>query len=138
MAGRSRGWRRYLCAVASRELPESFFDRIDTELDERFYISPRFVQHIDDSTIAALTDFYRERLVAGAQVLDLMSSWVSHLPEDTALGGVVGLGMNRAELEQNPRLDEWRVHDLNREPDLPFEDERFDAVFSYRRHQYLR
>ena len=71
------------------------------------------VVDIDDATISALTALYRERIPAGARVLDLMSSWVSHLPTDVAYAWVAGLGMNAEELAHNPRLDERVVHDLN-------------------------
>ena len=119
------------------EFPSGSFDRIDPSDDRGFYQVPRFVTHIDPETIAALTDVYREVLPAGADVLDLMSSWVSHLPEEVAYGSVTGLGMNGQELEANPRLTEHRVQDLNREPELPFEDTRFDAVINAVSIQYL-
>ncbi len=123
--------------MAPIPLPDNFFDRIDSDADSHFYQVPRFVQHIDDSTIAALTAFYREQLPAGARLLDLMSSWVSHLPEEVRFESVTGLGMNAAELERNPRLDGRCVHDLNREPELPFEDATFDGVLNAVSVQYL-
>ena len=69
--------------------------------DAGFYRQARLVTHIDDATIAALTDFYAEFLPPGSRVLDLMSSWVSHLPEEE-YGRVAGLGMNAEELAANP------------------------------------
>jgi len=119
------------------DFPDGFFDRVDRSDDALFYAQPRFVTHIDDATIAALTDAYRDRLPAGGAVLDLMSSWISHLPEDVGFARVVGLGMNAAELARNPRLDAWCVHDLNRDPELPFEDGSFDAVVNAVSIQYL-
>lgn len=98
------------------------FRREDESDDAGFYIEPRLVTHIDDAAIAALTAFYRELIQPGAHVLDLMSSWVSHLPDDLELAGVTGLGMNAHELERNPRLTKRVVHNLNLEPVLPFED----------------
>ena len=111
-------------------LPRELFQRIDESADERFYSEPRLVTHIDDATIAALTQLYRELVPAGAHVLDLMSSWVSHLPPEVDYGRVVGLGMNHVELAQNPRLTSFLVHDLNRCPELPFADATFDAVLN--------
>jgi hypothetical protein len=78
---------------------------------------PRFVTHIDAGAVEAVTALYREYLPAGGAVLDLMSSWVSHLPDDVAYGRVVGVGMNAEELAANPRLAEWRVQDLNADRD---------------------
>jgi len=117
--------------------PPGFFDRPDESDDAGFYAAPRFVTHIDDATITALTRAYRELLPAGAAVLDLMSSWVSHLPDDVAFGRVAGLGMSEPELARNPRLTEHVVHDLNREPRLPYEDASFDAVVNAVSVQYL-
>src|SRR5436309_1693947 len=85
--------------------PPGAFERIDDEDDELFYEPPRLVYHIDDAAVAALTEFYRATLPAGGVVLDLMSSWVSHLPPETEYAEVIGLGMNGAELAANPRLD---------------------------------
>lgn len=118
-------------------LPAALLARVDESDDALFYSVPRLVEHIDLATIAALTDFYRERLPRGAAILDLMSSWVSHLPEDVAYGRVAALGMNSHELAANPRLDEWRVHDLNRDPELPWADACFDAVLNAVSVQYL-
>src|SRR6185437_16192953 len=86
------------------ELPDGAFRRIDEEEDAYFYEMPRLVYHIDEYAVAALTDFYRLMLPAGGVLLDLMSSWVSHLPPDIAYADIVGHGMNTAELEANPRL----------------------------------
>jgi SAM-dependent methyltransferase len=115
--------------------PPDFFRRMDESPDDAFYREPRFVTHIDDATIAALTQVYRELIPAG--VLDLMSSWVSHLPPEVRYGRVTGLGMNRQELERNPRLTDCVVHDLNATPELPFPDESFDAVVNAVSIQYL-
>ena len=109
-------------------MPGELFERFDESPDAEFYAAPRFVTHIDDGAIAAVTDLYRERLPAGGAVLDLMSSWVSHLPPEVSYRRVVGLGMNAEELAGNPRLDGWVVHDLNAVPRLPFDDGAFDAA----------
>ena len=117
--------------------PDGFFARQDESDDALFYALPRFVVHIDEATIAALTDAYRELLPPGGDVLDLMSSCVSHLPDDVSFGRVAGLGMNQAELAANARLTEHVVHDLNREPELPYAKESFDAVVNAVSIQYL-
>jgi SAM-dependent methyltransferase len=111
----------------SSRLPEEAFRRYDESPDEEFYHLPRFVTHIDDRAIAAVTQLYREFFPPGGAVLDLMSSWVSHLPEEVRYGRVVGLGMNERELEKNPRLDEFVVQNLNTNPRLPFGDAAFDG-----------
>lgn len=118
------------------EFPDRFFEREDETSDALFYGEPRFVAHIDDETIAALTAYYREFLPPGSRVLDLMSSWISHLP-DVDYARVSGLGMNERELGANPRLDDAVVHDLNVDPRLPYEDGAFDRTVVAVSIQYL-
>ena len=119
------------------QVPSDGFRRQDESPDEYFYETSRLVTHIDDRAIAAVTQLYREYFPAGGRVLDLMSSWVSHLPPDVSYGHVVGLGMNREELAANPRLDEFVVHNLNGDPHLPFPDAQFDAAAICVSIQYL-
>ncbi|HEY8492222.1 MAG TPA: class I SAM-dependent methyltransferase [Dehalococcoidia bacterium] len=117
-------------------LPEHFA-REDEGPDELFYAVPRLVVHIDEAAIDALRGYFRETLPPGADILDLMSSWRSHLPEDVPYGRVVGLGMNDVELAENPRLTERVLWNLNADPNLPFEDAAFDAVLVTVSVQYL-
>ena len=105
--------------------PDGFFDRADPGSDGDFYAVPRLVTHIDDGAIAAVGELYEELGLRGA-VLDLMSSWVSHFrarPERLTV-----LGMNGDELDANPMAHERVVHDLNAAPELPFDDDSFDAA----------
>jgi hypothetical protein len=110
------------------QIPWEAFRRTDETPDEDFYQEPRFVTHIDEAAIAAVTQLYREYLPPNGTILDLMSSWVSHLPEDVAYRRVVGLGMNHEELAANPRLDAYIVHNLNCNPQLPFAAAEFDGA----------
>ena len=110
------------------DLPEDAFRRADETPDELFYREPRFVTHIDDAAIAAVTQLYRDYLPAGGAILDLMSSWVSHLPPEVDYRRVVGLGLNRAELGRNERLTSFVVQNLNTDPSLPFADDEFDGA----------
>ena len=106
--------------------------------DRAFYREPRLVQHADDHFRERLTELYREHLSSSADVLDLMSSWVSHLPEGVELGRVVGHGMNEEELAANDRLDDYFVQDLNSTPELPLPSETFDAALCAVSVQYLQ
>jgi hypothetical protein len=112
-------------------------DREDDGADPIFYRQPRMVQHIDDAAIAAVTDLYRRLLPPGGRVLDLMSSWISHLPPEVDFMSVAGLGLNGEELAANPRLSERMVHDINADPRLPYDTERFDAVLCTVSVEYL-
>jgi SAM-dependent methyltransferase len=109
-------------------LPDEAFGRYDETQDEEFYRLPRFVTHIDDRAIAAVTQLYRELFPPGGEILDLMSSWISHLPPEVEYRRVVGLGMNEAELRRNERLGSYVTKNLNTNPQLPFGDAEFDGA----------
>jgi hypothetical protein len=47
------------------ELPSGAFGKADQTPDPLFYDTPRFVAHIDDAAIAAVTALYREVLPEG-------------------------------------------------------------------------
>ncbi len=110
----------------------------NTRPDRDFYRQPRLVQHVDEHFRERLTALYRDQLSAGDDVLDLMSSWVSHLPEAMQLGRVVGHGMNEDELAANERLSDYFVQSLNDTQRLPLADDSFDAVLCAVSVQYLQ
>lgn len=112
--------------------------KLDNGDDSLFYSAPRFVTHVDESFIQQLTDLYRDRLQPNTRILDLMSSWVSHLPEDIEFEHVEGHGMNAEELARNPRLDHYFVQNLNQKQLLPLADQSFDAVLIAVSVQYLQ
>ena len=116
--------------------PESF-QRIDESNDSLFYSFPRLVVHIDQQAIEAVGQLFRDLIPPGAVVLDLMSSWRSHWPQGHPKDRMIGLGLNAPEMAENPDLHEFIVHDLNREPILPFDDAVFDAVILTVSAQYL-
>src|SRR5919197_399846 len=96
------------------------FARLDDSPDPEFYNFARKVVHIDDSAIAAVKELFREVLPANGVVLDLLSSWRSHWPEGMSKQQLVGLGLNAEEMADNPDLDDYVVHDVNANPQLPF------------------
>ena len=130
------------------------FRRLDESADSNFYSYPRFVEHIDAAAVTSLIDFHRDQFISLAKalqsslpsqlnVLDVCSSWVSHLPSDLYTpnlavdtqpplqcdkntlspllqkgGAVLGVGMNADELRRNPQLSSYLVQDLNLTPAL--------------------
>jgi len=117
--------------AAATGFPPDFFTRADPTPDTVFYGPTRLVTHIDPGAVAAVGRLYAELGVDGSspipqRVLDLMSSWVSHLRTPPA--ELVVLGLNEAELAANPMATARVVQDLNVEPSLPFPDGDFDAV----------
>ena len=107
---------------------EEAFRRTDEAPDEEFYRTPRLVTHIDDRAIAAVTQLYGELFPPDGEILDLMSSWISHLPPEVEYRRVIGLGMNEVELRRNGRLDSYVVQNLNMNPILPFGSGEFDGA----------
>ena len=119
-------------------LPPDAFTKADPSPDDLFYAMARLVTHIDDHAIAAVTALYRDVFPPGGTVLDLMGSWVAHLPPDIAYGEVIGHGMNAEELAANPRYDRWFVQNLNENPTLPLAAGSVDAVGLCVSVQYLQ
>jgi SAM-dependent methyltransferase len=120
------------------DFPPGAFAKADPSPDTAFYAQARLVAHIDDGAMAAVTQLYRETLPEGGAILDLMSSWISHLPDEIAFAHVTGHGMNAAELSANRRLDDWFVQDLNADLILPLPDARFDGACLCVSIQYLQ
>jgi SAM-dependent methyltransferase len=112
--------------------------KLDASDDALFYSVPRFVTHLDDRFLETLTQLYRDRLQPQTRILDLMSSWVSHLPQEMAFAHVEGHGLNAEELTRNPQLDRFFVQNLNQEPILPLPDQSFDAVLNTASVQYIQ
>ena len=112
--------------------------KLDPSDDALFYSVPRFVTHLDDRFLETLTQLYRDRLAPQTRILDLMSSWVSHLPKEISFTHVEGHGLNAEELDRNPRLNHFFVQNLNQEPLLPLPDQSFDAVLNTASVQYIQ
>ena len=88
--------------------------KIDDGDDSRFYDSPRFVTHVDTAFIEKLTNLYRQKLKPNSRILDMMSSWVSHLPPEMEFEHVEGHGLNAEELARNKRLNHYFVQNFCR------------------------
>jgi len=118
----------------------STYDRNKSDIcdDEIFYQQPRFVHHLSDSFRNRLTSLYSEYLLNHHIILDLMSSWVSHLPSNISYKKVIGHGMNEAELSSNARLDRFFVQNLNKKQNMPIEDSYIDAGLIVAGWQYLQ
>jgi SAM-dependent methyltransferase len=112
--------------------------KLDPSDDSLFYDYPRFVTHVDAGFIEQLTELYRQRLQPQTRILDLMSSWVSHLPPELEFAHVEGHGLNAEELAKNPRLSHCFVQNLNENPKLPLPDQSFDAVLNTVSVQYVQ
>ena len=113
-------------------------NKSDISDDEIFYQQPRFVHHLSDSFRTRLTSLYSEYLLKHHIILDLMSSWVSHLPTNIRYKKVIGHGMNQAELSSNERIDSFFVQNLNKKQNMPIEDSSIDVGLIVAGWQYLQ
>ena len=84
-------------------LIDSQRDKDDNNDDSLFYSNARFVNHLDQGFRSKLSSLYRDKIDPSSVVLDLMSSWNSHLPEEINYARVIGHGLNHSELENNKR-----------------------------------
>lgn len=112
--------------------------KLDTGNDREFYDVPRFVTHVDGGFIDRLTKLYQDRLTPNTRIFDMMSSWVSHLPDDLQFEHIYGHGLNGEELAKNPRLDEYFVQNFNQDQKIPLTDASVDAVLNTVSVQYLQ
>ena len=117
--------------------PEGSFRREDETNDGLFYAQPRLVVHVDDFATEAVASYFGRVLPQGGVILDLMSSWRSHIPQELPRKKLVGLGLNAIEMAENPALDQAVVYDINVDPKLPFDDGAFDAVVITVSIQYI-
>eukprot|EP00578_Thalassiosira_sp_NH16_P032126 CAMPEP_0181079158 /NCGR_PEP_ID=MMETSP1071-20121207/1877_1 /TAXON_ID=35127 /ORGANISM="Thalassiosira sp., Strain NH16" /LENGTH=380 /DNA_ID=CAMNT_0023160535 /DNA_START=50 /DNA_END=1192 /DNA_ORIENTATION=+ len=124
----------------------SSFSRLDSSPDAIFYSEPRFVEHVDERAVESMTSYITDSLLKpGDSVLDLCSSWTSHIRPSASDGRLLelkrvsGLGMNAKELEANPALTDWTVMDLNADGNvkLPYDDDSFDAILLQLSIDYL-
>jgi SAM-dependent methyltransferase len=122
--------------MATQLLSDNQRFKLDREDDRVFYRDPRFVHHLDQGFRSRLTQLYRERIPPCATVLDLGSSWVSHLPEAVTYDRVIGHGMNEAELQANERLDQHWIQDFNRDQRVPLDSASVDVCLAVAAWQY--
>lgn len=131
------------------------FRRLDESSDFLFYTEPRFVEHIDPSAVKALTSYHDKVIINRIEetgrpidVLDLCSSWVSHVSPsiskqqfpngEYAINSFVGVGMNKDELLKNQLFTQSFVHDLNGNPKLDeLQDNSLDLVLLQLSIDYL-
>ncbi len=113
------------------------FDRLEKINDSMFYSLPRMVHHIDSQARSIINELYRRHIKPGMKVLDLMSSWDSHLTGIDDTVEVVGLGMNQEELQANQILQQLDVLDLNDNSSLPYNSATFDVAICTVSIEYL-
>jgi hypothetical protein len=120
---------------------EGDFQRYDEDDDGVFYRQPRLVTHIDDPSIARLTEYYGTVLPTKGRIMDMCTSWKSFYPSSIKSAvqskelEVFGVGLNAEEMKLNGVFKEWRVLDLNKAPhdvragwEETGKDFKFDAV----------
>ncbi len=124
--------------MCSYFLEDSLRRKLDDSNDELFYSQPRYVYHLDSYFRKRLTNMYRERLKKSSVILDLMSSWTSHLPPEYHFEKVIIHGLNEKELQSNTRMDEYWVQNLNHSQEIPLSSESIDTIMIVAGWQYLQ
>jgi len=126
-------------SVLREVLTPSQRTKLNPQDDRYWYDRPRLVHHSDAIFRSQVTQLYRERIPEGGAILDLCSSWVSHLPPEVEYAKIVGHGLNAVELGENKRLSQFFVRNLNKEPDeWALESDTFDAVLICCSVQYFQ
>ena len=82
LAGQAALIRRLGLVMDPQRFPPEFFQREDDTNDAEFYTMPRLVVHIDDGATTAVGRLFQQLIPENAEVLDLMSSWRTHWPEE--------------------------------------------------------
>jgi len=114
------------------------FTRSDENDDAVFYEKERPGPHLDAQALNTAAMIIKELIVEEKPViLDLMAGIDSHILPEVKPAKVMGLGLNAAELKKNKDLDDYVVHDLNRNPRLPFDNGSFDVVLNTVSVDYL-
>jgi SAM-dependent methyltransferase len=123
--------------MTDSRLKPSFFEREDESDDSIFYAEPRLLVHIDEHAIESARRLYADLLPKHAALLDLMSSYRSHMPPELEWTRLAGLGMNDTELRENDQLTDYAVTDINADPQLPYGDAEFDGAVVTVSVQYM-
>ena len=137
MTSNGFGMQARLDQVATEFYADNPFQTENEEDDRLFYESTRFVDYVDSEASDNISEIYNRFLDSGMKVLDLMSGCASHLPEDRPTIELTGLGLNVEELNKNAALHHRKIHDLNQNPIIPFEDQQFDLVICSLSIEYL-
>lgn len=110
---------------------EGAFSRPDETDDKLFYSRDRFVDHLDSLALDTVEKLIGTLIIEKKPlILDLMAGWNSHIPDRIKPDRVIGLGLNENELKGNECLSETILHDLNKDPHLPFPDHSIDIVLN--------
>ncbi|MCK5697172.1 MAG: methyltransferase domain-containing protein [Gammaproteobacteria bacterium] len=104
------------------------FIRKIEEDDGLFYDAIETTIPVDQVAIEQLQQFYNHCIQNNSIVLDLMAATDSYLPNTLKNIDLTGLGVKEDDLKTNQALNHSILHNINTQPDLPFDDQSFDAV----------
>ena len=110
----------------------------DNADDSDFYLTPKFVYHLDSNFRKTLTNIYDNEISNNSVILDLMSSWDSYLPTKKNYTKIIGHGLNKKELESNKCLDQYWIQNFNTNQHIPLENKSVDYCLMVAAWQYLQ
>ncbi len=114
------------------------FERDDETDDQEFYKFLRMIDHLDSIALETVTEVIKNLIIEDRPViLDLMAGWNSHISLRVNPLKLVELGLYEEELNANKTLGEYIIHDINKDPTLPFNSNSFDVVLNTLSVQYI-
>ncbi len=125
-----------------QDKPTDFFQgmpflRKINEDDVVFYQAISSTPPVDRAAIEQLQQFYQQNLSTDQTILELMSGTDSYIPQSIKPVNITGLALKEDDLKANKDLSQYQLHDLNQQPDLPFNDQQFDTVLCSFGIEYL-
>jgi SAM-dependent methyltransferase len=116
---------------------EDSHERLDDNDDALHYQNANLEDTLDQVSGRQLARLYARLLKPGDHVLDMMCGAQSYLPGGIDNLHVTGMGLNEEELKANSQLAELVIHNVNKTPVLPFNDDTFDTVVFTAAVEYL-
>jgi SAM-dependent methyltransferase len=104
-----------------------FLRKIEED-DATFYQAIDTTPSVDRVAIEQLTEFYSPYLKENSSILDVMASSDSYIPKTLKNVTITGLGLKEDDLIANTQLNQYTLHDLNKNTTLPYDDQSFDTV----------
>ena len=108
-------------------IPEDF-SREDETSDAEYCQHPEHIENLDTLALSTIEDLFVRLIPKGAEILDLMAGVDSHIPSEIQPARITGVGLDSKGLDENAKLSEKIIHDLNGGKPLPFNDDEFDVA----------
>lgn len=111
--------KRYKFPVQNNDdIGVNHLETFDTTSAHEYYRKANFESSLaDPSLLFSLSKFIKKLVNSRTKVVDLFASWDSHLPPEK-MDSVIGIGIQKEEMQANSVLTEIHIQDLNENPKL--------------------